>query len=654
MDASRQKELESPLMDSEDKFLATTASVESLITDERKLEPPSDLPIVEGSLVADVAPDGGADAWMAVFASFTIHFLGLGVLYSFGIYAAYYSSNNLAPISVISFIGAIGASFLVGLGLVSGRLAEKFGFRVMIVIGAFVLSIGLLLASFSTQVWQLVLTQGVLVGTGMSLSYFPAVSLPSQWFEKRRGLATGIAVSGSGLGGLVMSLLTQSMLTKIGFEWTMRATALIILVGILAVIPFVKTRLPPAPQSKTDWAVFKDHRFLLLLGTGFFATFANLVPVYFLPAYSIDVVGVSKTDAAVLVSIYNGSSAVGRILIGIGADTVVGRLNSLILCTFLSSASMLFIWTFARSYALLVLFACVNGFVCGGYISLFPVVVGAIFGVKRLPSLIGTLMSISAIANLSGTPLAGVVRDAFGYTGLTLFSGLLTLVSVVFALIVRDISVELRIRVDGMDTTEEGYGPEWPICFDDIGHSVTISKGVTTIPRGSTYETIGVAKRPLRVNPDLFTTRGENSKRFPTRPTHETQTTQTTPFLMMTLEDEIPRDGSNLAKRIQKLNQDFRQATQGQWFEGVDTIQKKDERGSCLEAQDVSLWSQAKSTLDSFLRERKFILSKADVPFASVRRSVLPSCDKRVFRNFKRAPSFDTSTLLFTPLQPSI
>ncbi|KAJ3266161.1 hypothetical protein HDU77_002292 [Chytriomyces hyalinus] len=436
MDANRQKELESPLMDSEDKFLATTASVESLIADERKLEP-SDLPIVEGSLVADVAPDGGADAWMAVFASFTIHFLGLGVLYSFGIYAAYYSSNNLAPISVISFIGAIGASFLVGLGLVSGRLAEKFGFRVMIVIGAFVLSIGLLLASFSTQVWQLILTQGVLVGTGMSLSYFPAVSLPSQWFEKRRGLATGIAVSGSGLGGLVMSLLTQSMLTKIGFEWTMRATALIILVGILAVIPFVKTRLPPAPQSKTDWAVFKDHRFLLLLGTGFFATFANLVPVYFLPAYSIDVVGVSKTDAAVLVSIYNGSSAVGRILIGIGADTVVGRLNSLILCTFLSSASMLFIWTFARSYALLVLFACVNGFVCGGYISLFPVVVGAIFGVKRLPSLIGTLMSISAIANLSGTPLAGVVRDALGYTGLTLFSGLLTLVSVVFALIVR-------------------------------------------------------------------------------------------------------------------------------------------------------------------------------------------------------------------------
>ncbi|KAI8610878.1 major facilitator superfamily domain-containing protein [Chytriomyces sp. MP71] len=428
---------EAILHDEQSSFLIANQTEEAL--QGKPVEKPSspDLPISDDVTEIGEAPDGGIDAWMAVFASFMIHFLGLGAFYSFGVWASYYIKTGLAPLSVISFIGSVSAFFLLGLGVFSGRLAEKFGFRFMIVIGNVILTLGLLLASFSSQVWELMLTQGLLFGVGMSIAYFPAVSLPSQWFEKKRGLATGIAVSGSGIGGLVMSILTQKMIDGMGFSWTMRVTALVVFVGIMAVLPFVKTRLPPAPQSKTDWTVFKDSRFLLLLATGFFATFSNLVPVYYLPAYAIDIVGVSSTDAAVLLSIYNGASAVGRIIIGIGADTIVGRLNSLLLCTLVSAFSMLFIWTFSYSYAMLVVFCVVNGFVCGGYISLFPVVVGRIFGVKRLPSLVGTLMSISAIANLSGTPLAGVVRDSLGYKGVTVFSGVLTLLSFVFAIIVR-------------------------------------------------------------------------------------------------------------------------------------------------------------------------------------------------------------------------
>ncbi|ORY51963.1 MFS general substrate transporter, partial [Rhizoclosmatium globosum] len=382
-------------------------------------------------------PDGGAVAWGAVVASFVVHFLGLGVLYSFGVYAAYYKSAGMGEMSVISFIGSVSAALLVGCGMESGKLAERFGFQRMIFVGTCILSGGLLLASFCTEVWQLMLTQGVLYGFGMSIAYFPAVSVPSQWFDKKRGLATGIAVSGSGLGGLAMSLVTQKLLGSIGFAWTMRVTAIITFVGIITIIPLVRTRLPPTKHSRFDWIVFKEPCFLLLLGTCFFATFSNLIPVYYLPAFGKEVAGLSASDGALLVSIYNGSSAVGRVLIGIGADTYIGRLNSLILCTGLSSASMLLLWPFSNSFSLLVVFSFVNGFVCGGYISLFPVVVGHIFGIKRLPSLVGTLMSFSAIGNLAGSPLAGLVRDHLGFTGLCIFSGTLTFVSLVFAMCVR-------------------------------------------------------------------------------------------------------------------------------------------------------------------------------------------------------------------------
>lgn len=52
------------------------------------------------------------------------------------------------------------------------------------------------------------------------------MSAPSQWFSKRRGIATGLAVSGSGLGGLAMSLVSQELLSHVGFAWTMRINAM--------------------------------------------------------------------------------------------------------------------------------------------------------------------------------------------------------------------------------------------------------------------------------------------------------------------------------------------------------------------------------------------------------------------------------------------
>ncbi|KAJ3027069.1 UNVERIFIED_CONTAM: hypothetical protein HDU68_004552 [Siphonaria sp. JEL0065] len=412
-----------------------SAKDELIIIDTANLAGPS-------SILPEEQIDGGFTAWGTVVASFVIHFLALGVLYSFGVYGAFYLLTGIDKLSVISWIGSSAAACLVFFGMISGRLAESYGFKVMIFIGACLLSSGLVLASFcTTNSWQLILTQGILFGTGSSIAYFPAVSVPSQWFNKRRSIATGIAVSGSGIGGLAMSLLIQQLLTSVGLAWTLRITAIILFVGICIVLPLIKTRIPPSPGSITDWTVFKDTRFLLILCLVFFATFPSFIPIIYLPAYARTVIGSSASDAAVLISIYNGSSAAGRIFVGVLADTVLGRVNSLVLCGFLSATSILFIWTFATTYPILVLFAVVNGIVCGGFISLFPVVVGQTFGLKRLPSLIGTIMTFSALGNLLGPPLGGLIQSSLGYVGVTIFAGSLTIVSLVFTII-------LRIKLD--------------------------------------------------------------------------------------------------------------------------------------------------------------------------------------------------------------
>ncbi|KAJ3215111.1 hypothetical protein HDU67_000815 [Dinochytrium kinnereticum] len=398
------------------------------------------LPIIESSEVGGFLsepPDGGWEAWLVVFGSFVVHFIVLGIMYSFGVYASYFIKEGLGSPSTVSLVGSFGAAVLPALGMLSGRLAEKFGFQRMIIIGASIISIGLILGSFCTQIWQLFITQGLLTGIGSSLAYFPAVSAPSQWFLKKRGLATGIAVSGSGIGGLVLTLATQRMLESLGFAWTLRVTGIFAIVSLIAVSFTVKSRIPPSPQSKTDWSVVRDTRFIMLLLMGFFATFALLVPLYFIPTFSTEVLGLPISTGATLLSVYNGSSAAGRVILGIGADGFMGRLNSLAFCMIVSGLSMIFLWTFASSVGILALFVVINGFVAGGFISLFPVVVASIFGAERLPSLVGMLFSTSAVGNFGGAPLAGIIKEKAGFKAAILYAGVITMVSSGFVVAVR-------------------------------------------------------------------------------------------------------------------------------------------------------------------------------------------------------------------------
>ena len=76
-------------------------------------------------------------------------------------------------------------------------VAEVFGNRLMTAIGGLSVGASLLLASFAQSYWQLFLTQGVLFGIACPLAYFPALTIISHYFDKRKGLATGLAVSGS-------------------------------------------------------------------------------------------------------------------------------------------------------------------------------------------------------------------------------------------------------------------------------------------------------------------------------------------------------------------------------------------------------------------------------------------------------------------------
>ncbi|KAI8810330.1 major facilitator superfamily domain-containing protein [Cladochytrium replicatum] len=403
----------------------------------------------EGDSHIDPPPDGGY-GWVVVFASFMTHVIVLGIQYSWGVYQSYFLLNNTFNTSqtVLSFVGTLAAGGMPLFGIPSGRLAERFGFRTMMTIGSIILVVALVIASFATEVWHLLLTQGLMFGIGSSFTYFPAVSLPSQWFDKKRSVATGIAVAGSGIGGFIFSNVVGKLLVLLDFRWTLRIMALIILVVMGVVLFLVKARIPPKPHSSTNWGMFKDLRFALLFIMGFLATFGYMIPFVYIPSYGVKVIGLSQEQGSLILSITNFGSAVGRVMLGMGADQYVGKINMLTLCMFLSSVCILLWWPFTNSFGTLLSFGFVNTFFSGGFISMFPVVIADLFGVERMASVMGMLYTASAVGNFAGSPLAGVIIESKGWVPAILYAGFLTLSSVIFLLAVRfTVSRKILARV---------------------------------------------------------------------------------------------------------------------------------------------------------------------------------------------------------------
>ncbi|KAJ3257691.1 hypothetical protein HK103_004318 [Boothiomyces macroporosus] len=399
-----------------------------------------------------VYQDGQVDqgyAWVTVLASFIVHFFAIGVTYVFGIYQeAYKQDPLLKDVSnfSISFIGSLTSAGLPIFSIISGNLTEAYGHRLIGVIGGVLYFLAFTLASFATQYWQLLLTQGFMLGMGICFSYFPAITILSQWFDKKKGIATGIAVAGSGVGGLVLGPMTTHLIASLGRSKSLLISG--VLGGsmiILSALSF-RPRLPTSYAKKEYFSIFKNKHFRTLYILTFITTFGYLIPFFYLPVYSV-AKGVTVDQAALIIGLLNGASGVGRVILGHSADRI-GHLNTFTACLGLSSLAIMLIWPFAVNFASITTFGIVFGLFVGGYISILPTVIVQLFGLENIGGIFGMLYSSPLIGTVFGPSIAGAMIDSLTttsngvettnfipviyYSGICMFIGFALLVKTVF------------------------------------------------------------------------------------------------------------------------------------------------------------------------------------------------------------------------------
>jgi MFS transporter, MCT family, aspergillic acid transporter len=106
---------------------------------------------------------------------------------------------------------------MFAMGLVVGRVFDRYGPRSLLLGGNSLHVLGLMMASISSTYYQLLLSQGVCSAIGVAAVFQPALNCIVHWFHKKRSVACGIVSSGSSLGGVVLPILVNRLMREVGY-----------------------------------------------------------------------------------------------------------------------------------------------------------------------------------------------------------------------------------------------------------------------------------------------------------------------------------------------------------------------------------------------------------------------------------------------------
>ncbi|KAM4635935.1 monocarboxylate transporter 12 isoform 1-T2 [Discoglossus pictus] len=416
----------------------------------------------EKRVLVTAPPDGGW-GWMIVIGCFLVTVCTRAVTRCISIFFVEFHTYFGQDYSRTAWIHSIVDCTTMLCAPVGSYVSNHFSCQVGIILGGLLSSTGLILSSFATSLEYLYLTLGVLTGLGFALCYSPAIAMVGKYFEKRKALAYGIAMSGSGIGTFILAPVVQLLIEQ--YSWR---GALLILGGFVANLcvcgalmrpinlmedfthyPLKQDQMHKEPNKNTGLSsscsplsqdcthkslcygsqkeysfIMKPDFIILAISFLFLAYGCSPLFVYLVP-YALNV-GVSHQEAAFLMSILGVIDIVGNITFGWLTDRRALKKHRYV--CYLTAVGMdglccLFL-PLLRSFPLLVPFSVTFGYFDGAYVALIPVVTGDVVGTSSLSSALGLVFFLHAVPYLVSPPIAGLLVDTTGnYTAAFLLSG---------------------------------------------------------------------------------------------------------------------------------------------------------------------------------------------------------------------------------------
>ncbi|KIJ33767.1 hypothetical protein M422DRAFT_264225 [Sphaerobolus stellatus SS14] len=380
-------------------------------------------------------PDGGLRAWLNILGCFLLSFSSYGQLNAFGVFQTYYAEHQLKnhTASEISWIGSIQLVLTYFSGVILGRVFDIYGAKGLLITGWILSAFCLMMLSLSSTYYQILLSQGVGLGIGIAIQFYPLLAVPSHWFRSRRAIALGIVIAGSSLSGIIYPIVLSRLFASVGFGWTVRILAFINFGCQAVAIPLVKERLPPRlGLPLVDVQAYKEPTFL-------YHCITLYTPFWYIEIFSLQK-GVNPNLSFYVISIMNAAGLLGRVITGYLADKY-GRFNTVIPITFLCGISSLAIWSTSTTVAEIIVFAVIFGATSASYSSIAASCVSQItMEPSRVGARTGMFLLCLAPGILTGPSIAGAILGTSGHSnflGLQIFVGVLLIAGGVAAVFAR-------------------------------------------------------------------------------------------------------------------------------------------------------------------------------------------------------------------------
>lgn len=366
--------------------------------------------------------------YVLVILTFFILLIQFGASYSFGVFFQPIITEFGWSRALFTGAASLGSVLGAPLGVVWGKINDRFGPRAVLSFVGISTVIAYLMMAQMSQVWQLYLYRGVIWaigGAGLMVSLLPTLS---RWFVKRRGMMTGLALTGIGVGTMIMSPASDWLIARYDWRNTLIITGIVCSVVVLFA-QFLKrdpARMGLQPYGAAE--VKKDKpdvqfkgftlqeaihtRQLWLLCVIYFGFLFAVQTIYqHIVIHAIDL-GVSSAGAAAVLSTIGGSNIFGRFLGGVAGDRFGNR--KVILIAFIVLLAD-FTWLLAASeFWMLGTFAVVFGLAYGSIYTLEVPTIAEMFGEKALSSIVG-VVNFAYISGIAVGPfLAGYIFDVTG------------------------------------------------------------------------------------------------------------------------------------------------------------------------------------------------------------------------------------------------
>jgi MFS family permease len=364
--------------------------------------------------------------WVIVAAGGLLGCVAIGAMFSLPVFLRPISRDTGWSITGVSSAMTFGFLALALGSIIWGNLSDRFGPRLIVLIGSSLLATALALASRATSLIEFQLVFGVLVGGAAAAIFAPMMACVTGWFDTHRSLAVSLVSAGMGMAPMTMSPLAARLISD--HDWRTSLQILAALAAVVMIPVALLVRRAPALKPENLFVATHEERqsdltvgqatrspqFVTLLLMNFFCCATHSGPIFHTVSYAISC-GIPLVAAVSIYSLEGLAGLGGRVAFGFLGDRFGAKrvlVTGLLLQAF-GALAYFFVRELNEFYAVASLF----GFIYAGVMPLYAVLARENFPLRMMGTIIGGTAMAGSLGMATGPLAGGLIYDRFASYG---------------------------------------------------------------------------------------------------------------------------------------------------------------------------------------------------------------------------------------------